>query len=1343
MFACTAFSTAAFAQVTQIFDGHSLTNLPLPAVTNIDQATNYVGGVSPNAGNGDTAQFDGTLPGPLSLGYNGGWQSGPGQSGVSLYMTSTQTNSITIDNLAHLGNPPNFAFNNITMDPGAGALTIADSTNVFNYAGRPGGAIHQIINNTTNLMTIGAPFQMVAGGGTPFTFDFSGTGNFLIKTFLVTLNTPNNNTTFQVDTSGTVTWTPTFDSRLNYLNAVASVIVNNGLLIMTTNHPKIGNTPVQINNGTFRFDAPGAAQTISGVLSGAGVLQVSNGTLTLGGQSTFSGTNLLSGGTLVVNSAENTGAGTGPLGSSSVISFAGGTLAYTVNNAFDYSLRFDTAAGQVYKFDTAGQTVAFSNALTSVGGSLTKLGAGTLNLAAANTYTGPTTVSGGKLVIQRLSGTGAITVADGAILGISENDSQVKPTALNLGSTTGVTLEFNNVTNKTTASLVAGSVTAAGPITININSGIFDTIGQSYPLFSWTSGSAPAVTLGSVSGAAGALSTNGNSIVLTITSTPYVWTGLSSGNWDTSSTGNWVQSGNPVVFADGVLALFDDTSTLGIHGVNVIGVVRPASITVDNDTTAYTIATSAGNFIGGNASLTMNGNNVLTLFGGANTNNGATTLNSGTVSAGVLASGGFPSDIGASSSGASNLVFNGGALQYTGPAVDLDRQFTLGSSGGTIDSSGSGALRLTNAAPVSLSGGGPRNITLTGTLSDTNTLAAAVINSPGGNTALTKSGPGTWILTGTNSYSGLTTINNGVLQIGVGDTNGTIGSGTVENNRALDFNRAGTLTVAGSVLGTGSVTNDGPGTVILANNNSYSGGTFINAGTLQIGNGGSTGNLSVGGRVVDNGTIIFNTTSTVIISGFGANISGTGNVRVAKGTLKATGVNSYTGWTQIDPGATFQPSDGNAGQFIGLGSVITNNGTIFMTRQDAAVFGISNNIVGSGKVVVDTGNQNSGLVNLAGTNTYTGNTWIGGSGIILGDGITPGAGTVVGSVIFTNTTGSTVNTFGQNKRLMVNHPEDYVLANNLISRVTDGSSAANSGSLEQMGPGVLTVTGNNDYPGGTTIDTNMTLVVSNNGTLGTGGVSMGDSTFLIFNRSGGATTIGGPITGNGSVYQIGLGTVILAASNTVAGDTTISNGTLVVNGSFGNINVEGGTLAVGNISIPTNLFVANIINLDSGKLLVTVNKSLVQSNSFITAAQINYNGGTLVVTNSGPSLKAGDRFVLFSQPLPNGHLMPIVSTYATFQNNLETDGSITVTAVQQPPAPTFKAPFLSNGTNIVISVTNNFGSGGTYTLYGTNNLAAPLSTWPVISTGQFDQSGQLFITNAVKNGPFFYDVRQP
>jgi hypothetical protein len=79
-----------------------------------------------------------------------------------------------------------------------------------------------------------------------------------------------------------------------------------------------------------------------------------------------------------------------------------------------------------------------------------------------------------------------------------------------------VRLEFNNVNSTTTPPLAAGTLSSAGTTTLNVNRGTF-TSGQSYPLFRWTSGAAPAVSLGRVGGAVGNLATKGNTIQLHVT----------------------------------------------------------------------------------------------------------------------------------------------------------------------------------------------------------------------------------------------------------------------------------------------------------------------------------------------------------------------------------------------------------------------------------------------------------------------------------------------------------------------------------------------------------------------------------------------------------------------------------------------------------------------------------------------------------------------------------------------------------------------------------------------------------------------------------------------------------
>ncbi len=223
---------------------------------------------------------------------------------------------------------------------------------------------------------------------------------------------------------------------------------------------------------------------------------MNQGTLALSGNNTFIGTNYLAGGELIVARAENVGS-TGPLGQNGIITFSGGTLGFSSANTFDYSPRFDTAAGQQFSFDVpSGLIVGFSNALTSSGGTLNKLGSGTLLLAGTNTYNGLTTVWAGKLVIQGQNANGPITVADGQTLGVVEDALVDAPGSLILGTTIGAILEFDNVMNVSTAPIaVSGAVTAAGPISFNIASGKFNTIGQTFPLLSWGSGLPPKIWL--------------------------------------------------------------------------------------------------------------------------------------------------------------------------------------------------------------------------------------------------------------------------------------------------------------------------------------------------------------------------------------------------------------------------------------------------------------------------------------------------------------------------------------------------------------------------------------------------------------------------------------------------------------------------------------------------------------------------------------------------------------------------------------------------------------------------------------------------------------------------------
>jgi len=92
---------------------------------------------------------------------------------------------------------------------------------------------------------------------------------------------------------------------------------------------------------------------------------------------------------------------------------------------------------------------------------------------------------------------------------------------------------------------------------------------------------------------------------------------------------------------------------------------------------------------------------------------------------------------------------------------------------------------------------------------------------------------GTLTLAGTNTYTGGTTISAGTLQVGAGGTSGSLGSGNVTNNSSLIFNRSDNVTFSNVISGTGSVAQNGSGTLTLTRATTYSGGMLISAGTLQ------------------------------------------------------------------------------------------------------------------------------------------------------------------------------------------------------------------------------------------------------------------------------------------------------------------------------------------------------------------------------------------------------------------------------------------------------------------------------------------------------------------------------
>lgn len=396
---------------------------------------------------------------------------------------------------------------------------------------------------------------------------------------------------------------------------------------------------------------------------------------------------------------------------------------------------------------------------------------------------------------------------------------------------------------------------------------------------------------------------------------------------------------------------------------------------------------SAGNNLTGFSTLNMYG--TAWTLGGANSTTG-TTAAATNVQSGILTLTGALTNGGAGggttiASGATLQVGNGGTTgSVTGNLIDngtlsFNRSDSVTfanviSGTGSAKQAGTGTTILTGAntytggttiaaGTLQIGNGGTAG-SITGDITDNAVLAfnrSDVVTYGGvvsGSGSLTQQGSGTLVLTGDNTYTGGTAVNAGNLQLGNGGTTGSV-SGDIADNAALTFNHSGSTTYGGVVSGSGSLTQQGSGALVLTGNNTYTGGTTINAGTLQLGNGGTTGGVL--GDIIDNTALVFDRSNTTT---YGGVVSGAGTLtQQGSGTTTLTGASTYTGGTTINAG-TLQLTGAGA---IGSGQVnLAGAGTLLINNPASGNFTFTNALTGSGILQAILGNS---------TNTFTlGNT---------------------------------------------------------------------------------------------------------------------------------------------------------------------------------------------------------------------------------------------------------------------------------------------------------------------------------------------------------------------------------
>ncbi len=955
-------------------------------------------------------------------------------------------------------------------------------------------------------------------------------------------------------------------SNPNNLGAAGnSIVFNGGTLRYLASAFGFLDRPVSLLAGGGTLDSNGFSTEFRGVASGVGGLtKIGAGTITLTNTNTYTGVTTINGGALQLGNGGTTG------------SIAGDV----VDNA---SLIFDRSNTQV-----------FAGAISGTG-SVTQSGTGTTILSAANTYTGGTTISAGTLQIGNNNFTGSIV---GNVL----NNSALVFDRTNFLTYAGVISGTGSVAKNGTGTLIlTGASTYTGAT--QVNAGTLRVSGSIASPDTHVLGGATLSGTGTVGGnvnidsgghlapgsSPGTLTITGNLTLLPNSILDYELgqAGVPGGSLNdlTSVGGNLVLDGILNVnvstggtFGPGVYRLINYNGTLTNNGLS-FGTV-PAGFTPNVDLQVQTAVPQQVNLINAQAL------GPLTFWDGSNSalyNNNVVNGGSGT----WLAS---PGDAAwTSSNGAVNAAWqaNGFAIFQGTPGT-----VTVDNSAGAVTFSG--AQFAVNGYTIA---GAPLTTTTADTIirvgdgtaagAGMSATIGAVIQGSGG---LDKTDLGTLVLTADNTYTGGTTIGGGTLQIGNGGTTGSV-AGNITDNAALVFNRSNSVTYGGIVSGTGTLTQAGTGTTILTGDNTYTGTTTISAGTLQLGNGGTTG--SVAGNITDNAALVFNRTGSIT---YGGVISGTGHVTQAGSGLIFTGNNTYTGGTTISSGTLQIGAGGTTGSIVGD---IANASNLSFNRSDSLTY--AGAISGAGDVL----QQGTGTTILTGNSTYAGGTFITAGTLQIGAGGTSGSvggfisnsGALVfersdfltfsGAISGTGTvaqsgTGtlalSGANTYGGGTT--INAGTLSIAADNNLGTAsgsltfnagtlltTAGLTSARAvtvagsgtidnggnvdtfsgvfsgaGSLTATGSGTTILTGTNTYTGGTTINGGA-LQIGAGGTAGSIVGNVVDNASLIFNRSD-AQTFAGVVSGTGSVTQAGTGTTILTGSNTYSGGTTISAGTL-------------------------------------------------------------------------------------------------------------------------------------------------------------------------------------------------------
>ncbi|MEN4918929.1 autotransporter-associated beta strand repeat-containing protein [Achromobacter spanius] len=1094
--------------------------------------------------------------------------------------------------------------------------------------------------------------------------------------------------------------------------------------------------PVAASAGTTLTFDQGAAGAYSGVVSGEGNLEKTGaGTLTLSGANTLTGGIGVAQGTLATQGSNIIGSASGVrIDDGATLQLAGAESIAALSGAgrlqVDGSLAVGGAADSAFGGDVAGA------------GAVAKVGAGTLALGGASSHTGVFDINGGTVNLTgtlasgnvNVNGTGATLTGTGTANGaVNVNNgghlavSSASPSALTVGS---LTLDSaSRIDALLGAPNAASLINVHGDVDLNGTLNIDGTpdfgVGV-YRIISY-SGAATSMNLalGELPPGVISLQTNvaGQVNVLNESQAGEIqfWQG-GDGTWD-GTTQNWANAAGATSAWGSRFGVFEgEAGTVAVTGTQTFQGLQfsadgyvlaggalnavPGSDGVATLRVEPTMTATLETTIQGNATIAKRDAGTL-VFTQANSYVGDTRLEGGVLQISA------DDQLGNASN---RVVFDGGTLRYAGATAGTTaRDFTLEGAGvidvgagpytvagvisgadpaSTLTKTGTGTLVLaganTYAGGTVLQAGeikvgadtalGSGALTAAGGTTLSNDVAVALANDVGvqgdvtiangaamalsgevsGAGGIIKTGPGTLTLAGANSYQGDTRLDAGQITVGA---SGALGTGTLiaadgtaldastpaalENdvvlNGALALPGSASLTLNGDIGGTGSLVKNGADTLALNGANSFQGGVALNGGTLALGSDtalgvgrlnaadGTTLSASVPVSAANDITLAGTTTITGADLSLGGQIDGAGGlVKDGAGLLTLTGDNSYQGGTRLSAGTLALGSDTALGTgaltaaggttLLGLGATLDNAVQLEgpVTVGGSGDLGL-NGVVGGSGPLTKTG---SSTLTLGNANTYAGGTILADGAIIAGNNAALGAGglTVAGpGTLQAGAPGIALgNTITLDAALTVSGANDLTLAGD----ITGG------GSLVKTDGSTLTLTGQNQYTGGTTLSGG--TLVGDTASL-TGNIATAAGTTVVFNQNAGDGAYAGAMTGGGGLVKNGGDTVTLTGANTYTGGTVVNAGTLAGNATSlqGNITVVDGSAIVFNQNGTNGTYAGNIntTGTNTGTLTKDGDASLTLTGNNNVGGGTTVNSGTLLVdgtlTGGGVTVNAG------------------------------------------------------------------------------------------------------------------------